>query len=435
MAKQNPTPKLVTKKHIARLARERQQAALIKWIAVASIAIVTLLLGYGYLKTTFFMLKEPVAEVNGEKITTEQFQERVRLYRVSQMNLYQMYTYYQQFGMDVSQQLQQIQFTLSTPSILGQQVLDLLIDEALIRQEAAKRGITVTEEELQKAIQKDYNFFPDGTPVPTLTSTPFTYPTLSSQQLTMYPSTATATAAPTSTAAPTNTPDPAATATLVPTIAPPTPTNVPEVATPTETPYTVDGFNSQYKITLDTLKTYGITEATLRSVYEIQVLRQKLLDEVAVDTPHSEEQVWARHILVETKAEADVIIRDLTERGIDFAEEAKRFSKDTGSGANGGDLGWFGKGAMVAEFEQAAFSQKIGEIGPAVKSQFGYHIIQVLGKQELPLTDSQYEQNRQTAFSDWLTKVRDGADVITHDIWMDRVPSDPQALNTPAPAQ
>ena len=92
MAKQNPTPKLVTKKHIARLARERQQAALIKWIAVASIVIVVVLLGYGYLRTTFFMLKEPVAEVNGEKITTEQFQERVRLYRVSQMNLYQMYT-------------------------------------------------------------------------------------------------------------------------------------------------------------------------------------------------------------------------------------------------------------------------------------------------------------------------------------------------------
>src|SRR5512138_2873289 len=87
MAKQSPTPKLVTKKHIARLERERQQVALIKWIAIGSILVVALLLGYGYLKTTVLMLKEPVAEVNGEKITTEQFQERVRLERVRQLNM------------------------------------------------------------------------------------------------------------------------------------------------------------------------------------------------------------------------------------------------------------------------------------------------------------------------------------------------------------
>jgi len=436
MAKQSSTPKITTKKHIARLERERQQVALIKWIAAGSIVLVILLLGYGYLKINYFQLQEPVAEVNGDVITTKQWQERVRLERVSQMNLYQMYSYYQQFGMDTSQQLQQIEYTLGSPSILGQQVLNTMIDELIIRQEAEKLGITVTEEEMNKAIQKDYNFFPDGTPTPTLTSTPFSYPTLSSEQLTLYPSTATPTTAPTSTVAPTNTPDSSAAATATATASVPTPTFVPEAATATSTPYTIEGFNSQYEKTITELKNYDISEATLRAVYEIQVLREKLVDQLAKDTPHTEEQVWARHILVETEAEAQAVRRDLLERGIDFAEEAMRFSKDTGSSANGGDLGWFGKGAMVAPFEEAAFSQEVGAIGDIVKTDFGYHIIQVLDKKELPVTDSQYQQNRETTFNDWLTNTRETASITTYDtVWQDRVPTGPVALNTPVPQE
>jgi parvulin-like peptidyl-prolyl isomerase len=434
MAKQSPTPKIVTKKHIARLEREKQQIALIKWIAIGSILLVALLLGYGYLKTTYLLLQEPVADVNGEKITTGQWQERVRLERVRNLNLYQTYVFYQKnFGMDTSQQQQQIQLTLSTPSILGQQVLDTMIDDVIIRQEAAKHDITVSEADVDKAIQEAYGLFTNGTFTPTVTSTPFSYPTLSTEQLTLYPSTATPTTAPTSTAAPTNTPDLSATAT--PTAAAATPTSVPEAATATATPFTIDGFKSEYQTTLTQLKAYNISEATLRSVYKAQLLRQKLSDVITVDTPHTEEQVWARHILVNTEVEAKVVYDDLTKRGFDFAEEARRFSKDTGSGASGGDLGWFGKGAMVAEFEQAAFSQNVGEVGKPVKSQYGYHIIQVLGKQDLPLTDSKYQQNRDTAFTDWLSKTREAGKVTTYDVWTNRVPTEPQALNTPVPQQ
>ena len=115
----------------------------------------------------------------------------------------------------------------------------------------------------------------------------------------------------------------------------------------------------------------------------------------------------------------------LLQQGVDFATVAKRYSKDTGSGANGGDLGWFGKGAMVAEFETAAFSQKVGEIGKPVKSQFGYHIIQVLGREDRPLDASQYEQKKATEFSTWLTDTRAKADVKTFDIWKERVPTEP----------
>ena len=87
------------------------------------------------------------------------------------------------------------------------------------------------------------------------------------------------------------------------------------------------------------------------------------------------ERVRASHILVSTKEEADKIFSEL-KSGKDFAELAKKYSKCPSS-KNGGDLGFFGKGQMVKEFEDAAFSLKIEEVSNPVKTQFGYHIIKV----------------------------------------------------------
>jgi peptidyl-prolyl cis-trans isomerase C len=89
-------------------------------------------------------------------------------------------------------------------------------------------------------------------------------------------------------------------------------------------------------------------------------------------------QVHAAHILVKTEDQA----RDLQKRlnnGESFDELAKKFSTCP-SGKKAGDLGWFGKGMMVPEFEKAAFGAKEGEIVGPVKSQFGYHMIKILGQ-------------------------------------------------------
>ena len=98
-------------------------------------------------------------------------------------------------------------------------------------------------------------------------------------------------------------------------------------------------------------------------------------------TEHQEEyaqpeQVRARHILVETEAQAQAAMARLR-GGEDFAKVAREISTDKGSGANGGDLGWFGRGRMVPPFEQAAFGAPLGEVVGPVKSDFGYHLIQV----------------------------------------------------------
>src|SRR5687767_2572714 len=99
------------------------------------------------------------------------------------------------------------------------------------------------------------------------------------------------------------------------------------------------------------------------------------------------EQVRASHILLETAGKNDADVRKRAEEvlkqvksGADFAELAKKTSEDKGSAANGGDLDYFGRGRMVPEFEQAAFSMQPGQISDLVKSQFGYHIIKVVDK-------------------------------------------------------
>ena len=425
MAKQNPTPKVVTKKHIARLERERRQVNIIRGIAIAGILIVAGLLVYGYLKLNVLQLGEPVAEVNDVKITTGQWQERVRFQRVQMLNVYNQYSFYQQnFGLDYSQQLQQIASTLQSPEILGQQVLDQMVDEVLIRQEAEKRGITVSADEVEASVQENFGFFPGGTPTPTITPTEVTFPTLTGQQLTLYPSTSTPTEAPTATAEATATLDPSASPVPTSTVAPPTPTFVPELPTATVTPFTLEGYKTQYDETVKNFKLNNISEKTLRDVYETELLRKKLLEDLTKDTPPSEEQVWARHILVETEAEANAAYERL-KKGASFDKVARELSKDTGSGANGGDLGWFGPGAMVAEFEEAAYSQKIGEIGKPVKSEFGYHIIQVIAREERPLDANQYEQKKQKIFTDWLTAGREAATTKTFDVWKERVPLEP----------
>ncbi|MFT4120676.1 peptidylprolyl isomerase [Bradyrhizobium sp.] len=98
-----------------------------------------------------------------------------------------------------------------------------------------------------------------------------------------------------------------------------------------------------------------------------------------------EQEVRARHILVETEDEAKAVKAEL-DKGADFAELAKKKSKDPGS-ADGGDLGFFTKEQMVPEFSAVAFALEPGKISDPVKSQFGWHIIKVEEKRNRKAPD------------------------------------------------
>lgn len=110
--------------------------------------------------------------------------------------------------------------------------------------------------------------------------------------------------------------------------------------------------------------------------------RKRFDEEVAKFVPA--DQIRASHILVKTEDEARAIIADL-DKGGDFAAIAKEKSLDPGSGANGGDLGFFGKGMMVPPFEEAAFAIPVGSYGKEpVKTDFGFHVIKVVEARKEP---------------------------------------------------
>ncbi len=89
-------------------------------------------------------------------------------------------------------------------------------------------------------------------------------------------------------------------------------------------------------------------------------------------------QVHAAHILVKNEKKARKVL-DMIDKGQSFAEMTRKYS-DCPSRKSGGDLGWFGKGQMVPEFEKAAFEGQKGKIVGPIKTEFGYHIIKIIGK-------------------------------------------------------
>lgn len=101
------------------------------------------------------------------------------------------------------------------------------------------------------------------------------------------------------------------------------------------------------------------------------------------------EEVHARHILIKTEERGEEKAKEIAyevlkklKEGEDFSKLALEYSEDPGTKNKGGDLGYFGRGRMVHEFEEAAFSLEIGEFSEPIKTIFGYHIIQVLDKKE-----------------------------------------------------
>ena len=459
MAKQKPKKKIVTKKHLSREHREAKQTRILVIVSIAVGAIILGLVIYGVIDQTIIQPGIAVARVGETKITVREFKPFVQYTRVQMLNqAYQYLSFYQQFGEFGSSFLdtaQSIAIELSQPVVLGRSVLDEMIDNIIIKEEAAKRNITVSDAEIDEAIQAAFGFFPNGTSTPTTTATIQPTATYSETLQAMI-----------------NTPTPViedseskdlngeseideTDRTVVVEEKPgeeevidpegdladlqdvdqleisPTLEGTPE-ATPTitltPTPYTTAIFGENIKEFENQFKIYNFKIADLRKIFAAQLLREKLAEAMDFEVETTKSEVWARHILValeDYELALDILAR--LREGENFYDLAALYSIDESNKEVGGDLGWFDEFTMVTEFSEAAFSLGEGELSQLVETTFGYHIIQVLGRRENPVSASEMLQQRQQLFSIWLADQHNQRDDIEiHDNWDQFVPITPE---------
>jgi hypothetical protein len=260
MAKIKTTPHVQlpteqTRKQLSRAEREAKQIRIVLLAVGGVIALMALILAYGFLRQNVFMLNEPVANVNGETISTAAFQHRVRL-QLDQANQ----QYQRALATGDQQTADFYQQQLADPQALGQQILQQMVDELLLKQGAKDFGVSVTPDEVQQAIEENLNYYRNP-PTPAPTPTPRPTPTVTE------PITQT-----------------------------PTPTLTPF---PSPTPVTQEGFQQLYGNQLTTLSKYGFSEQEYRQLVELGLLGQKVRAAIDSTVPTTTEQIRFQYIRAE----------------------------------------------------------------------------------------------------------------------------------------
>jgi len=439
MAKKTQRSRNITEKQIACKEGEEKRIKSTLVVTGVVIGLALLLLVYVLVDSYIVQPNRVVARVGNAEIKAGDFESNVTYSRLNMLSTANNYAYYAQLFGDSGSQFKsagvELVAQLNDTELMGENVLNQMIDDQLIREEAAKRGITISDEEIQEALQSSFGFFPMGTQTPTITPTIVNTPTWSSEQFALINPTETATPEPTSTATPEGwEPTQEATAISETELAPesttpttePTATEIPTV-TPTPTVYTTKLYGKEIDTYLDELKTYGISRKQIEEIFRANLLRTKLLEEMTKDMLPQEEQVWVRHILVDSQDVAQEVIEKLNNGG-EWAALASEYSTDTSNKDNGGDLGWIGKNdSYIEEFKDAAFAlNEIGEISEPVETSFGWHVIQLVTRATNNIDATKFQQNKQIFFDNWLLEQRNSrTDIQIEEIWKTVTPSKP----------
>ena len=448
MATQKEKRKL-NPRHLAVKEQKRMKTLMIGFI-ITSVIIVGLI-AFAVIYSVFLKDNIAVATVNGEKIDNEYFKARVRLERNGYIQQFMLLnTQAQIFADDPTQtqyyqnQMMQISSALDNVAIFGELVLESVIEDEIIAIKGREMGLDVTEAEIDALFGRVFNYFPNGTPTPAPTRAPFTEPTLSPTQdaiLQLEPTTVVD-------ALEIN-PEGGVDAIITPegenTEAQPTATQQAAEPTPsaTATPYTEEMFQAEYDKYIADLNEINVGEKYIRMYLYHYLIKQKVQEAIFAQVPAEQEQVWARHILVPTESEALDVLKRL-ENGEKWADVAAEVSLDTSNKDKGGDLGWFSPGQMVTEFNDAAFRLEVGEVSAPVKTQFGWHLIQLVNRAVLPLTPTDLQNKQGQAYQTWLAEAKESIPYQINDVYRDLSPADPsiaqvfatlQAAQTEVPAE
>lgn len=359
--------------YISRAEKEEQLQLWVIRGVIALVAVLALLIAIPFAIEQFIVPNQTVATVNGVNITVREFRQE---YQLERNRLLLQLNQMQSSGFDMQQLAQQEPYKTwlseaNVPDQLGLRVINDMVDDRLLAAEAVSLNIRVDEAAVRRAVEEFFGFDPTevaligveptATLEPTVTPTPYVSPT------------------PTNTPAPTETPDPAAIATEA--TAEPEVTPQPTVVEPTLSAEEVrDNFKQNEQDYRAYLDRAGVAAETVDLFFERNALEASLADALVPDDG-ALLYVDVRHILVEdeqTAAQALQALRD----GESFAALARAISTDPGSGARGGELGESYVGNYVREFRAAIESAEIGALVGPVKSEFGYHVLQVRSKEE-----------------------------------------------------
>ena len=414
----------VTRKHLARVEREQIQRRYVILITLAIIATVVVITAVGFILEGVIKPPQPIAQVNDTTITTREFQSWTRYNRyllvTEYMNTYQ---YIQSFGDPnalsyFQNYLLQIQSELE-PEYLGYGIIDDLVENVIVQEEAEKLGIQVSVEEVESRIDAlIFEYYPEGTPTPEPTTKVWSTPTLSAIQSVLVPPT------PTTVITTTEELDPIPTESVIE----PTP------ILPTPTIYTEKAYKTNYKDFMSYINSYArVSEDDIFNYYKAQMLRALVAEAVITDIPSESEALWARHILFRDQETGEELANDFLARidaGEDFlavAQELAVVPEDTEEEAQilFEDLGWFSEGQMVSPFEDASRSLEIGEISQPVNTTFGWHVIQLLGSDMQPRSQTEIDQIRMEAFQNWLNNKRLDYEIDITPDWISAVPTEP----------
>lgn len=409
-----------SRKEILLARRRERQTRQLRLLVLGVAGLLALIFIVAFIMVQVVTPRQPVAIVNGEEIAMRDWQDRVRFQRTQLVVGIDQLA--EAVGGDIGQvqQLagQQINLLMDPPT-LGQAVLDEVINDRLIRQEAARRGIVVTDEDVQQEIEESFNFFSGASPTALPTPTETIMPT------------------------PSLTPIPTAVITeVVPTNTPfPTPTAGPTVTPqPTPTPVSAEAFQQDYQDLLDQFGRYNVTEAQFREIIRSQLYEERLREALAEEegVPSEEEQVsfWymAFDTLEQAEAARDRAIQEdfLTVWNTIRSEPVDPEGEPAGFAS---ELLWRTRESVTTtlneDIAEEAFTLPLNVPSrvltlPAATEEAAdrFYVIMVSGREVRPLTQATIDSRKEQLLQAWLEAQR-ATGVETLDRWRANVPGRP----------
>ncbi|HDQ71418.1 MAG TPA: hypothetical protein ENN19_04895 [Chloroflexi bacterium] len=387
--------KELTRKQSSRLAREQKIERIIIWSVAALAVLIVGVLVYGFFMENVVKAKRPVAKVGTEPITASEFQSRV-LFRRLQMNMDLQYLYQQQQAIEdptdpnaqyyleyLQNQIRELSAQLSPANapFIAEQALDQLIREEIVRQEAERRGITLSPVEIDQAVAGFFGYDPSP-------STPLPEPAL--------PLT------PTDVTAPTSTPF------------------------PTQAPMTAEEYN-RYRSQF--LKAIDASEQEFRSWIEASLLEDKLREANLSEIPMEAEQVKIHYMTVNSEEKAGEFVARL-EAGEDFEVLAQEIqdSEDDQLRGYGYEWEWLPRDEIEKQIgptlTDLAFSMDVGRHSQPVQEEEDdtwFTVIKVIGREVRELDESVRERMRDERFNEWLEAQREAL-VVREDNYLEYAP-------------